>query len=157
MSIGKYVKEKADRVGQAVTTVAGAVGLGQMPQFLAQYVQRIGGARDEAHRSIDTLLEEGGKYPVVDRLYERVDHLESMHDVMTGTSGLERIYVFLTEAFDVPMIKATLVDYTAGVTLDPEGLMYLGTGGLAAFLTYELGGAAVKGVKKMTKKDTSEG
>jgi len=141
MVIVKYIKEKVDNLGTAAMAVAGGVGLGQFPSYLAQYIQRLGGHVDEAARW-------GLKYADIG---ERAVELKAGLEAIVGAGMIGKLPAFLANA-DWEIAKAALTEYTPGLALDAAGWTYLGIGALGGFLLYEGSKAGTKYAYKRARK-----
>ena len=126
----EYVKRKADNLGNAVSVLTGAGILGQFPQFLAQYLQRLGGHIDEAK-----LIQAKEHLP---QLATRISDLEkALHQINeAGTIG--KLFAFAKNV-DLSIASRALENYAPGVTFNNEGLLYCGVGALLGYVTYEFG------------------
>jgi hypothetical protein len=135
--------------------VAGAVIFSQAPEFMQQYLQRLGGRLDEARRQLDqmravaarsgltldqlTSRTESASDPSVSRLggvlreaVERVDALSAAETALRHASILARPFVFLRR-FDPAVASATWSVFKPAVPTTVEGAVYA-LGGAAAML-----------------------
>ncbi len=129
MSVKKYLLNKADKLACAGTVVVSALTLGQFPQYIAQYVQRLGGTIDEDRRI--------AKDEKMHSLNIRADDLERSLNLINNSSGLGKLTTFVGNA-DWDIAKRAYQNYTPGMTFNYEGLLYSGVGGLTGFGLYEL-------------------
>jgi hypothetical protein len=138
------------------------VGFAQFPQFIIQYVQRLGGHLDEsrltimqyrrAAEAVDLTLEayvaqhlsaENKVFvsygEVLREIIRRGQHLEESYLALTEANLFNRFWVFLTN-LDWQVFAETCRDFTPGIPTTIEGLCY----GLAGLLV-------VCGLYKATK------
>jgi hypothetical protein len=143
-----------------ILCVAGAVLFSQAPEFMQQYLQRLGGHLDEARRQLAlferTAAESGlplrefiqrtaaSAEPSVAKLAsvitessERVSTLQAAHDALLHASLWERPFVFLRH-LDVSIAKATAIIYRPAVPTTAEGLLYALVGMLLLLALYHL-------------------
>jgi hypothetical protein len=130
-----WLKSLVDGIGAA----AGAAGGSQLPEFVQQYLQRLGGHRDEAFRFVQQLKAQGAEASsaVVTLAQERADSLARAFDAIAQTDGLLRPAVFLRYA-DVDVAQATMELFRPAVPLTPAGLLYGGLGLLAGIVLVNL-------------------
>ena len=105
------------------------LGLGQFPQFLAQYLQRLGGHIDEARLAAQQFNMEA--------LTDRADGLEASLHSIENAPALMKLPVFLSRA-DWDIVDRALDNYTMGMTFDRLGLWYCITGALIGILLFNL-------------------
>ncbi len=122
-----YIADKIDRLMTAVFGTAGGLLLTQFPQFLAQYIQRLGGHIDEAMLA-------SKKYNLPD-LSERVRELKAGLDAITDAQPLFKLPNFIIHS-DWSVVTETFKSYTPGMTFTEQGLYYLAAGVLAGILVY---------------------
>lgn len=137
MGIKDYVCRKVDNTCAAASAVAGGLALGQFPQFLAQYVQRLGGHIDEA-RDASAMFS-------VPELAQRANHLTDGLNSINNAGTLEKLVAFVQNA-EWEIARRAWDNFTPGMTFDTEGLLYCGVGVLGALAVYELGYGAAKGI-----------
>ncbi|NKB48350.1 MAG: DUF2937 family protein [Alphaproteobacteria bacterium] len=129
------------------TVLAAVVGLcfAQLPAFMQQYLQRLGGHVDEAQLSL-TQITNGETVRALDAptlqvlsvsLEQRVSVLEAGEQAIRGASASVRPFVFLRE-FDADIATATLRAFEPALPLSTAGLIYALTGIVAGWLVYEL-------------------
>lgn len=92
---------------------AGAAAGSQVPEFLQQYAQRLGGHLDEARRLLDTMP----------ALRLRVDALEAARTALDTSAGAGRLWAFATH-FQPDVFGGTLAAYVPATPLTVEGLLY---------------------------------
>ena len=141
--------------------VIGAVIFSQVPEFIQQYLQRLGGHLDEARRqllqfqqtaaqsglTLDRLISQtsANADPAVARLggvmtgaVSRVDTLEAAQTAIQHASLWSRPFVFLRN-IDPEIARATWTIFKPAVPTTAEGLVYSLVGMLALISTYHLG------------------
>ena len=161
MASGRSFLSVFDSFIDRVLCVVGAVLLSQGPEFMQQYLQRLGGHLDEARRQLvlfqktaadsGLTLEEfiqrtaASAEPSVAKLAgvmtesaERVAALQTAHDALLHASMWERPFVFLRH-LDVGIAKAAAIVYQPAVPTTAEGLLYALVGMLLMLALYHLG------------------
>jgi hypothetical protein len=141
--------------------VLGAVIFSQIPEFMQQYAQRLGGHLDEARRQLqqfqqaamqsgltldrfitqtatnsdNAVAKLGG---VMSRAVTRADTLESAQSALQNASLWSRPFVFLRHV-DSSIAQATWSILKPAVPTTLEGLVYAGCGMLIFIAIYHLG------------------
>ena len=156
MKSGQGLLNIFDRLIDRILCVLGAVLFSQGPEFMQQYLQRLGGHLDEARRQLavfqDTATQAGvtleqyirqaasNADPGVARLgdvmtgaVERVSSLHTAHDSLLHASLWARPFVFLRH-LDLEIARATWAIYKPAVPTTWEGLIYA-LAGMLVFLT----------------------
>lgn len=141
--------------------VAGAVLFSQIPEFIQQYVQRLGGHLDEARRQLGHFSEiasqagltlaglvtrsEGSSEPTVVQLGHLVRETESRVDALSAAeAGIRnaslfgRPLVFLRH-LDLSIARATWAVFKPAVPTTAEGLTYAAAGVLLMLALYHGG------------------
>ena len=133
-----------------VLCILGAVAACQLPEFIQQYLQRLGGRLDEARRQLaefetiatqskltlpqfiertsanaDTAVAQLGG--VMQGAVERVDHLAAAEAAIRNASLWEKPFVFFAH-FDRSIANATWEIYRPAVPTTVEGLIYAAAG-----------------------------
>jgi len=144
-----------------VLCVIGAVAFSQIPEFMQQYLQRLGGHLDEARRqllhfqevaaqsglSLDRLIGQttANADPAVAKLsavmqeaITRVDTLAAAQAAIHDASLWSRPFVFLRHA-DLGIVRATWTIFKPAVPTTVEGLVYALFGMLCLMAIYHLG------------------
>lgn len=141
--------------------VLGAIGFSQAPEFMQQYLQRLGGHLDEARRHLhqfqqaaeqsgltldrlivqtstnsDTAVAKLGA--VMTNTVERVESLESAHYALAHASLWSRPFVFMRH-LDPSIAHATWSVFKPAVPTTVEGLIYALCGMLVLIGIYHLG------------------
>ncbi len=141
--------------------VVGAVGFSQAPEFMQQYMQRLGGHLDEARRQLmqfeqaaaqsgltlqrfiaqtstnaDTAVAKLGG--VMTRTVTRVDSLESAQTALQNASIWTRPFVFLRH-LDSSIAHGTWSIFKPAVPTTAEGLVYALLGMLVLIGLYHFG------------------
>jgi len=150
-----------ERMLDRLLCVLGAVAFSQIPEFMQQYLQRLGGHLDEARRQLDQLQAAAARSgltldqltahtaaatdPAVARLggvlreaAARVDGLAAAESAIRHASVLARPFVFLGH-LDPGIARATWSIFKPAVPTTAEGLVYALMGVLAILGTYHLG------------------
>ena len=133
--------------------VAGCAAIGaaaaQLPAFVQQYLQRLGGHLDEA-RFMALQFAEGDAYrdlspavraAVLEVTERRIEWLAGAHDAIAQAGDLSRPFVFLTHV-DHSIAAATWRVFEPGLPLGWGGLAYGGAAALLAYLAVSGAGAA---------------
>jgi hypothetical protein len=141
--------------------VVGAVLFSQLPEFIQQYLQRLGGHLDEARRQLeqfravaaqsDLTLDQliarnlGSGEPtvagigrVIQETMARVDALAAADAAIRQASMLSRPFVFLRH-LDFSIVHATWTIFKPAVPTTVEGLFYSACGVLLALAFYHGG------------------
>jgi hypothetical protein len=144
-----------------VLCVLGAVAFSQVPEFIQQYLQRLGGHLDEARRQLAQFQESAARSgltlgqliektsanaePAVARLggvmqgtAVRVDELTAADAAIRHASVWTRPLVFLRH-LDFGIARATWGIFRPAVPTTPEGLLYAGLGALGLLAVYRFG------------------
>lgn len=160
MKSGRGVLGIFDSLIDRILCVLGAVSFSQGPEFMQQYLQRLGGHLAEARRqleafqdtaantgvTLDRLIRQTGADPDpgVARLGEvmtdavaRVGSLQSAHDALARASLWERPFVFLRH-LDFEITRATCAIFKPAVPATLEGLVYALAGMLVFLAFYHL-------------------
>ena len=130
--------------------ILGAVAFCQLPEFIQQYLQRLGGHLDEARRQVAVFQSSATQFkltlpqfiertssngdPAVAQLggvmqgaVERVDHLAAAEAALRNASLWEKPFVFFAH-LDRSIASATLEVYRPAVPTTVEGLVYAAAG-----------------------------
>jgi hypothetical protein len=141
--------------------VMGAVLFSQIPEFMQQYLQRLGGHLDEARRQLDQLRDVAAQSgvtlealiantsanpnPAVARLGEvirdtagRVDTLAAASQALQGASAFTKPFVLLAH-FDPEIARATWSIFRPAVPTTVEGLVYALAGMVVLLAVYHGG------------------
>jgi hypothetical protein len=146
MKIGHAVMSTGEKFLDRALCVAGAVIFSQGPEFMQQYLQRLGGHLDEARRqleqfqkvaaqsglSLQKFIAQTNANPdtavaklggVMSAAGERVDHLETAKLAIQNASPLTRPFVFIQHV-DTEIANATWTLYKPAVPTTIEGILY---------------------------------
>jgi hypothetical protein len=141
--------------------VLGAVLFSQGPEFMQQYLQRLGGHLQEAQRQLGLFREAASRAgstleefvvqtrtnanagvahlsSVMGDAIDRTASLQSAHDALTHSSLWTRPFVFIRHV-DPAIAKATWVAYLPAVPTTAEGLLYALAGMLFFLVLYHFG------------------
>ena len=150
-----------DQLVDRVLCVAGALLFSQAPEFMQQYLQRLGGHLDEALRQVaqfrhaagqagltlDRLIAQTGANadPAVARLggvmagsLARAEALQSAQDSLAQATLWTRPFVFVRH-LDFGIARATWAVFRPAVPTTLEGLIYALAGMLVLLAFYHLG------------------
>jgi len=156
MSSGRGFLRLFDGIIDRILCVLGAVLFSQGPEFMQQYLQRLGGHLDEARRqlalfqhtaaqaglSLDQFISQTGANPdasvarlggIMTDAVERVSTLQLAHDALMHAPLWERPFVFVRH-LDLAIARATGAVYQPAVPTTAEGLLYA-LAGMLVFLT----------------------
>lgn len=140
--------------------VAGALVFSQAPEFMQQYLQRLGGHLDEARRqlqqfqavaaqsglTLDALIAKTSTNPdaavaklggVMHAAAERVDYLLNAELALRDASLWTRPFVFLRH-LDAGIARSTWAVFKPAVPTTVEGLVYAGVGVAVALLLVQV-------------------
>jgi hypothetical protein len=129
-------------IGVGVLILVGATAA-QLPAFVQQYLQRLGGHLDEA-RLMAAELARGDAYrdltpsvreAVLSVSDQRISTLSNAYDAIAGADGLTRPLVFLAHV-DSTIAAAAWGDFEPGLPLGWGGLLYGGAAAVIAYLVY---------------------
>ncbi len=160
MKSGRGFLHIFDSLTDRILCVLGAVLFSQGPEFMQQYLQRLGGHLAEARRqlaifqntaaqagaSLEQFIRQTGANsdPGVARLggvmtdaVERAGSLQSAHDALLQAALWERPFVFLRH-LDLEIARATAAIYQPAVPTTLEGLAYALAGMLVFLALYHL-------------------
>ena len=160
MRYGRKLLDAGDTLVDRVLCVLGAILFSQAPEFMQQYLQRLGGHLDEARRqlahfqqvaaqaglTLDRLIAQttANSEPTVAKLggvmsetAARVDTLAAAQDALQHASLWTRPFVFLRH-LDASIAHGTWAVYKPAVPTTAEGLVYALAGMLALLAVYHL-------------------
>lgn len=150
----RFVDSLVDRI----CAVIGAAAFAQFPSYLAQYLQRLGGHRDEAARHIEkyreiaaeagmTIQEYAGRLASSGddvimktgrKIVEDVDRLDALSRALQelqSAPAYNKFFLFIKN-IDFDIARAAWSDFTPGLPLTPEGAAYAAAGVVAGMLLY---------------------
>lgn len=160
MKSGRGFLSIFDSLLDRILCIVGAVLFSQGPEFMQQYLQRLGGHLDEARRQLDVFhktAQQAGLSldqfisqtaantdPAVAKLggvmtaaAERVSFLESAHDALLHSALWQRPFVFVRH-LDFEIARATGAVFKPAVPTTVEGVAYALTGMLVALTLYHV-------------------
>ncbi len=160
MKSGRGFLNLFDSLTDRILCVLGAVLFSQGPEFMQQYLQRLGGHLDEARRqlaifqdtatkagaTLDQFIQQTGANPdpgvarlggVMTDAVERAGLLQAAHDALVQAALWERPFVFLRH-LDLEIARATGAIYQPAVPTTLEGLVYALAGMLVLLALYHL-------------------
>jgi hypothetical protein len=161
MHLGRKLLGGVDTLVDRVLCVVGAVLFSQVPEFMQQYLQRLGGHLDEARRqlaqfknaaaqsglTLDRLIGQtaANADPAVAKLggvmtdtMTRAEHLQAAHDAILAASLWTRPFVFL-RYLEADIARATWRIFQPAVPTTFEGLAYALLGMLVLLSLYHFG------------------
>ncbi len=161
MKSGSKALRLFDGVIDRVLCVLGAVLFSQGPEFMQQYLQRLGGHLSEAQRQLGLFREAATRSgrtleqfiaqtrsnsdasivqlgSVMHDAAERTASLQAAHDAIQSASLWTRPFVFLRHV-DVSIAQGTWTAYKPAVPTTLEGLVYAVTGMLVFLAIYHVG------------------
>jgi len=114
--ISKKFLNQLDLLLHAFSGITVGLALAQFPQFLAQYMQRLGGHIDEAQRAAAAF-----KIP---ELTQRAAELDERLRAIVAAPPFYKIAAFLKHG-DWEIAKAAWKNFTPGLTFSSEEIVYL--------------------------------
>jgi len=162
-----YPLRAVDGIAGKVAATAGALSFWQFPQYLAQYVQRLGGHVDEAQRHLDKYKDAAQQLglsleqyiahlgvpanneaahktaDIVQWSVERLDYLRASLESLVNGNAFTRLPNFMYNA-DWDIAQEAFAYFTPGISFNAEGLIYAGVGLLAGAGMYKAGKAIAK-------------
>lgn len=150
-----------DGLTDRILCIVGAVLFAQGPEFMQQYLQRLGGHLAEAQRQLavfhatasqagttfERLVSQTAASPdqavarlagVMTGTAERVAALQAAHDALLGAATWERPFLFARH-LDWAIARGTAAIFKPAVPTTLEGLVYAAAGMVAALSLYHLG------------------
>jgi hypothetical protein len=112
-----------------VAAAGGAATFSQLPEFVQQYLQRLGGHRDEALRFVQMLKAQGmeASNAILVAAEDRAAALVHASNAISGADDFSRPVVLL-RYLDLDIARATFEIFRPAVPLTPSGLVYGGIG-----------------------------
>jgi hypothetical protein len=161
MKFSRVLLGMGDGVLDRVLCVLGTVAFSQVPEFMQQYLQRLGGHLDEARRqlgkfhgaaeqsglTLDRLIAQttSNADPAVAKLggvmtdsVARVEELQAAQTAIMSASLWERPFVFLRNV-DPEIARATWQIFKPAIPTTVEGLLYAAAGMLVLLTIYHAG------------------
>jgi hypothetical protein len=133
--VAAWLKSLADGIAAAVGAALGS----QLPEFVQQYLQRLGGHRDEAFNFVQMLKSQGtdASSAIFTAAQARADSLARTFDAIAQAGDLGRPAAFLRH-LDVDIARNTMDLFLPAVPLTPAGLLYGGIGLIAGLVAINL-------------------
>jgi len=161
MKSGSRIFRTFDGFVDRLLCVLGAVLFSQGPEFMQQYLQRLGGHLQEAQRQLGLFRQAASQSgntleafivqtrtnsnagvvqlsSVMNDALERTASLQSSYDALTHSALWTRPFVFIRHV-DPAIAQATWVAYLPAVPTTVEGLLYALAGMLVFLLLYHVG------------------
>jgi hypothetical protein len=132
---------------------AGGAALGcQFPAFVQQYLQRLGGHRDEAWRTLELMIRAGTPFdnPVRVATEQRFLDLDHALAELTANTGFARLVAFF-ENVDWDIARAAGVAFQPAVPLTLEGLAFAGLGLVVGVALFHLCAGTCKSAWTLSK------
>jgi hypothetical protein len=147
-----FIEHLADRAVSA----SGAIIFMQIPAFIVQYIQRLGGHVDELKlligkykaaaadngRTLDEYvqlhIQSGVKEfastgKLMTENIERFNFLGDAYQQISGASGIKKFFLFISKS-DMDIIRGTFSDFVPGISLSPDSILYAAAG-IAVFMS----------------------
>jgi hypothetical protein len=136
---------KIDSLVAAAVAAAGAAAFAQLPEFIQQYLQRLGGHLDEARLAARALaegpalraLDEVSRATAIAAAEARVAALQASQEAIAGAVPFAKPFVLAFHA-DPDIAAGTWSAFKPAVPLDPVGLTYALIGLVLGWLAYEI-------------------
>ena len=148
-----------EHITDRAIAAAGAIIFMQIPAFIIQYIQRLGGHVDELKlligkyrtaaadngRSLDEYiqlhLQSGVKeFAASGKLMsdniERFNFLSDAHQQISGASGIKQFVYFIRKS-DIDIIRGTYSDFVPGISFSIDSILYAAAG-IAVFMSFYL-------------------
>lgn len=139
-----------ERILDRAITAAGAITFMQIPAFIVQYIQRLGGHVDELKiligkykaaaadngRTLDEYvqlhIQSGVKEfastgKLMSENIERFDFLSDAYQQISGASGIKQFFLFIRKS-DMDIIRGTYSDFIPGISFSPDSFIYAAAG-----------------------------
>ena len=141
----RWTLRKCDALLGTILAAVAGVCFAQLPAFIQQYLQRLGGHVDEAQLNLSQVtagagfrsLDAPAREVLSVSLEQRVSELEIGERAIGGASASVRPFIFVRE-LDPDIALATFRAFEPAVPLSTAGLIYAITGMVAGWLFYEL-------------------
>jgi len=133
-------------LGSGLFGASGAALASQYPEFIQQYLQRLGGHRDEAVRLAATIKDgaRSGAEIFLPAIETRAAALSTALDTLSRATGFERLAVFARH-INRDIAEATLAAFRPAVPLTLEGLLAATIGLLLGVAIFGLLAAPFRG------------
>ncbi len=136
---------KVDTFLGAVVVAASGIAASQALAFMAQYVQRLGGALDEAKLVLGN-VQNGLRYRLMSDTVRkeleadasrRVNELQNAYHAIADASFFTKPFQMLRHA-DPTMVAGTWRDFTPMLPANADGMAYVIAGMILGFVAYEI-------------------
>lgn len=117
-----WLARKLDTLTGAVFAALGGMSATQLPAFIHQYLQRLGGHLDEARRGVANL---------------RLAELQSAYDALREADAVYQPFIFFSH-LDIEIAQRVLADFHPALPFDTVGVIYGAAGLLAGLAVYEI-------------------
>ena len=142
-----------------IITVSGALIFAQMPAFIVQYQQRLGGHVDELKHLVDkfrlyatsnnrtleeyisvhlesTVKEFASTGQLMNENLTRFNELTAAMKELADSSGLPKLFIFFKN-IDMDIYRGTMKDFVPGITFSTDAMLY-GLAGIVFFMLFYL-------------------
>ncbi len=141
----RWTLRKIDALLGTILAAMSGVGFAQLPAFIQQYLQRLGGHVDEAQLNLAQftaatglrVLDAPTREILTVSLEARVSELATGEAAIGGARASVRPFIFLRE-LDIDIAMATFRAFEPALPLSSAGLIYGVAGIVAGWLFYEL-------------------
>ncbi len=139
----RWLLGRLDALAAAVAAACGGIAAAQLPAFVQQYRQRLGGHLAEAERALRAAVEntagltEAARDQLAAVAAARVDVLAQAYDALGRGDAITRPLAFLRHA-DWDIARAAWADFTPALQADTAGAVYGFAGMVLAWLAWEL-------------------
>ena len=138
-----WLLRKLDSLLAAVLAAVAGLGLSQAQAFAQQYLQRLGGHRDEAERAWQSLQASIGDAAdttaqrLSSQAYARFQDLAGAYDAIREAAPLLKPLA-LARRLDSEIARRVVADYQPALPIETASLVYALAGMLLALLLYDL-------------------
>ncbi len=148
-----------EHIADRAIAAAGALIFMQIPAFIVQYIQRLGGHADElklligkykaaaadSGRPLDEYvqlhIQSGVKEfastgKLMSENIDRFNFLSDAHQQISGASGIKQFFVFIRKS-DMDIIRGTYSDFVPGISFSIDSIIYA-VAGIVVFMSLYL-------------------
>lgn len=140
-----WLARRADSlIGTVLSAVVGLAAL-QIPAFIRQYIQRLGGHTDEARRQAEAIagsdlyrtMEPAARQALLAESEARLAALETARDAIAAAGPFTRTPAFFHH-LDADIARAALADFAPALPLEAAALVHGLIGLLIGWILYDL-------------------
>ena len=139
-----WLGHKIDTLVAVVVGSVGGIGFSQLPAFIHEYLQRLGGHVDEAQRHLGTIREGGGgnldesaRQMAISVAEARVAELRTAYDAIDGASIYAKPFAFASN-LDFDIARRAFEKFGPTIPLDAESLVFFAAGLIAGIMVWEM-------------------